>query len=86
MVVDLWGTTPNAKKEEFSPNHILNIFSSGKVLGSIIFAFLRDQDLLSYDEKVATYWPEFAQNGKENVTVADVLRHEAGLKQVPIEL
>ena len=43
--------------------------------------------MLSYDEKVATYWPEFAQNGKEHLTVADVMRHDSGLAGLsePIE-
>ena len=36
--------------------------------------------LLAYDDKVAKHWPEFAQNGKEGITIADVLRHDAGLQ------
>ena len=35
--------------------------------------------VLNYDEKVSKYWPEFAQNGKDEIRVCDVLRHEAGL-------
>ena len=35
--------------------------------------------MLNYSEKVSKYWPEFGQNDKENITVADVLRHESGL-------
>ena len=42
---------------------------------------MKDQGHLSYEEKVCTYWPEFAQNGKENITVADVMRHEAGMEK-----
>ena len=34
---------------------------------------------MDYNEKVCTYWPSFGQNGKENITLADVLRHESGL-------
>jgi CubicO group peptidase (beta-lactamase class C family) len=34
---------------------------------------------LDYDERVATYWPEFAQNGKQEVTVRQLLAHQAGL-------
>jgi CubicO group peptidase (beta-lactamase class C family) len=34
---------------------------------------------LDYDELVARYWPEFAQNGKTAVTVRQLLGHEAGL-------
>jgi len=49
---------------------------------------LRDKGLLDYGEKVSTYWPEFAQNGKENVTLADVMRMESGLEKfdAPVEL
>ena len=44
-------------------------------------AKLVDQDLLRYDSQVSDYWPEFGQNGKggDNITIADVLRHECGL-------
>ena len=34
---------------------------------------------MNYDDKISQHWPEFAQNGKENITVADLMRHEAGL-------
>ena len=34
---------------------------------------------LNYDERVSTYWPEFAQNGKEKITVRQLLAHQAGL-------
>ena len=47
---------------------------------------LRDKGLISYEEKVCTYWPEFAKNGKENITVADVMRHEAGLDKLDVSL
>jgi CubicO group peptidase (beta-lactamase class C family) len=45
--------------------------------------------LLSYDEKVTTYWPEFGKHGKGHITVSDCCRHEAGLwrfcEQFPME-
>ena len=42
-------------------------------------ATLFDKGLFNYDDTIAKYWPEFAQNGKENVKICDVLRHESGL-------
>ena len=42
--------------------------------------------LMKYTEKISTYWPEFGQNGKENITVADLLRHEAGLASFDLPL
>ena len=55
------------------------IFSSGKSVAAIVVAQYVEQGLLEYNEKVHKYWPQFAQNGKENVSLADVLRHESGL-------
>ena len=46
---------------------------------SIVFACLVDRGLLSYSDLVSDHWPEFAQNGKGNLKVCDVLRHECGL-------
>ena len=42
-------------------------------------ATLFDKGLFNYEDTIAKYWPEFAQNGKENVKICDVLRHESGL-------
>lgn len=56
------------------------MFSSGKSIAAIVVAMLVDKGLLSYDEKVVSYWPDFGQNGKNDITLADVLRHEAGLQ------
>jgi len=43
---------------------------------------LADRDLVDYDAPVACYWPEFAANGKEHVTVRHVLTHSAGLHRL----
>jgi len=49
-------------------------------------AILKDKGLIDYNEKVCTYWPEFANNKKENITVAQVLRHEAGLDKMTVPI
>ena len=48
-------------------------------LTAICMAMLVDQGLLSYHDKISQHWPEFGQNGKESTTVAELMRHEAGL-------
>lgn len=40
---------------------------------------LVDRGLVDLNSPVASYWPEFAANGKEHITVGDCLRHEGGL-------
>jgi hypothetical protein len=42
-------------------------------------AIAHSRGWLDYDELVCRYWPEFAQNGKEKITVRQLLAHQAGL-------
>ena len=65
-----------------SYNLFQGIFSSGKSITAIVVAQYVEKNLLDYSEKVSKYWPEFGQNDKENITLADVLRHECGLSWI----
>jgi len=80
-VVDLWGSSINDRN--YGPDNLQLIFSSGKSVASFVVALMVERNLLDYEEKVTKYWPEFAtgqgQGEKEDLTLADVLRHEAGL-------
>ena len=49
------------------------------MLTSILIGVLVDNQILDYNEKISDIWPEFGSNGKEEGTVADLLRHELGL-------
>ena len=40
---------------------------------------LFDRGLFKYEDKISKHWPEFGQNGKENITISDVLQHKSGL-------
>ena len=66
-------------RSPFDADSVTNIFSSGKSVASILLAIMVDKGLLDYNKPIAEYWPEFAQNGKENTTVADMCRHEGGM-------
>ena len=46
---------------------------------ALALALAHSRDHLDFDEKVCTYWPEFAQAGKAQVTVRQLLAHQAGL-------
>ncbi|MBV1882448.1 MAG: beta-lactamase family protein [Pseudomonadales bacterium] len=75
-VVDLWATVDNP---QFTPDSLVNVFSSGKSLESIAMASLCGKGLLDFNAKITDYWPEFGASGKGEVTVAELMRHEAGL-------
>ena len=76
-VVDLWASAVD--DATFSPDSLVNVFSSGKSLEAILLAMLVDRGLLDYDATIAHYWPEFGAKGKQHTTIANLMRHEAGL-------
>jgi CubicO group peptidase (beta-lactamase class C family) len=55
------------------------IHSATKGLAAMTLALAHSRGWLDYDERVARYWPEFAQQGKEKITVRQLLSHQAGL-------
>jgi CubicO group peptidase (beta-lactamase class C family) len=48
-------------------------------MSGLAMALAQSRGLLDYDERVATYWPKFAQHGKDRITVRQLLAHQAGL-------
>ena len=80
LVVDLWGGDRDlARTEPWETDTLVRIASTSKVIVTIAILMLWDRGLVDLDEPVATYWPEFAQNGKSAVTIRQVLVHRAGL-------
>ncbi|XP_072175015.1 beta-lactamase domain-containing protein 2-like [Diadema setosum] len=79
-VVDIWGGFADYEsKRKWQQDTISIFFSSTKGVASVCIAMLVDRGLLDYNKPVAHYWPEFAQKGKEKVTVKDMLEHKAGI-------
>jgi len=76
-VVDLWGSATG--DADFSPDSLVNVFSSGKTLETIAIASLVSRGLLDYGALVTDYWPEFGGNSKGETTIADLMRHEGGM-------
>jgi CubicO group peptidase (beta-lactamase class C family) len=55
------------------------IFSASKPYTAILVHLLAERGQLDLDAPVAAYWPEFARDGKESITVRHVLQHRSGL-------
>ncbi len=80
IVIDIWaGTKDKAKSLPWEENTIVNVFSSTKNATSLAAYVLADQGKLDFSTPVAEYWPEFAQNGKENILVSHIMSHSSGL-------
>ena len=79
-VVDLWGGYRDFKsKDPWKEDTLVLVFSTTKGMSAMAVALAHSKGYFNYDEKVSKYWPDFAQNGKENVTVRQLLSHQAGL-------
>ncbi|MBV9353009.1 MAG: beta-lactamase family protein [Mycobacterium sp.] len=79
LVVDLWGGVRNRDGDSWERDTLAMCWSTTKGVTATCAHVLADRGQLDYDERVATYWPEFAQNGKGDITVRQVLSHSAGL-------
>jgi CubicO group peptidase (beta-lactamase class C family) len=79
-VVDLWGGIRNkVTGEPWEPDTMVVVHSATKGLAAMTLAIAHSRGWLDYDERVAAYWPEFGQQGKEKITVRQLLAHQAGL-------
>lgn len=83
VVVDLVGGWANeAGTRPWTADTLVNVYSVGKGLLSVLVLQLVDAGLLSLDTPISSVWPEFAAHGKERVTVRDALCHRAGVPAI----
>ncbi|MFI1919937.1 serine hydrolase domain-containing protein [Nocardia sp. NPDC020380] len=79
-VVDLWaGYRDRKRKVAWERDTMAPVWSSTKGMTAFVVASAVSRGLLDYEAPVAKYWPEFAANGKESITVRQLLDHQAGL-------
>lgn len=100
MVVDLWGGTATFDGPEddeagvpgvegdWQEDTIINVWSTTKTMAALVCLMLADRGELDLYEPIATYWPEFAADGKDQIATRHVLSHTAGLAgwDEPLEL
>ena len=79
-VVDLWGGVRNKlTAEPWEQDTMVVIHSATKGLAAMTLAIAHSRGWIDYEERVCAYWPEFAHQGKERITVRQLLAHQAGL-------
>jgi CubicO group peptidase (beta-lactamase class C family) len=79
-IVDLWGgVRDRVSGEPWHEDTMVLVHSTTKGLSAMVMALAHSRGWLDYDERVCTYWPEFAQAGKEQLTVRQLLAHQGGL-------
>ncbi len=83
QVLNLWGGhADQAKTSPWTQDTLVNVYSTTKGVTAFCVHRLADEGKLDLDAPVAEYWPEFAAEGKGEVTVRCLLSHRAGLPAV----
>ena len=79
-VVDLCGGFRDARREHpWMSDTLVLVWSATKGIGSACLLHALQEHKINLDRPVAEFWPEFAQAGKEKITIAQLLSHQAGL-------
>ncbi len=79
-VVDLWaGFADRARARPWARDTLVNVWSATKGATASAVARLVDLGAIAYEQRVAEVWPEFAEAGKGEVTIGQLMSHQAGL-------
>ncbi|GIP17331.1 esterase [Paenibacillus montaniterrae] len=79
-VVDLWGGLAEPRLNKcWEKDTLVPVFSSTKGFAALAVAVAHSKGWIDYDAKISSYWAEFGTNGKENITIRQLLAHQAGL-------
>jgi len=81
-VVDVWGGTKDSGGNPWRRDTMSPSFSTTKGVATTLLHILVDRGLVAYGDRVADHWPEFAQAGKDKITVRQVLAHQSGLYHI----
>ena len=79
-VVDVWGGVRNKTTgEPWERDTMVLVNSTTKGLAAMTLAIAHSRGWIDYEAPICRYWPEFAQHGKEQITIRQLLAHQAGL-------
>jgi len=79
-IVELHGGFRDAKREQpWTADTIVLFWSATKGLGSACLLHALQERTIALERRVAEFWPEFAQNGKREITIRELISHQAGL-------
>ncbi len=76
------GWSDRHKSAEVADDSLFAVFSSGKAIAALVIAWLVEEDHIGYNQPIDTIWPEFTQAGKDGLTVAQLMSHQAGVSGI----
>ena len=81
-VVDIWAGTRNLRGDPWQSDTMALSFSTTKGVMATLIHALVDRGVIDYDDRISKLWPEFAAAGKREITLRQVLSHQAGLHPI----
>lgn len=84
LVVDAWIGDAKPGGPPVDADTLFPVFSVTKAITSTALHVQAERGYVDYERPIAEYWPEFAANGKERITVRHVLSHQSGIPQMPV--
>lgn len=86
-VVDLWGGYRDGlTRRPWREDTVVVVYSTTKGMSALALALAHSRGLFEHDMPVCAYWPEFAWRGKHDITVRQLLAHQAGLPVIDVPL
>ena len=86
-VVDVWGGFKDLnKKVRWDKDTVVPVFSTTKAISSACLSLLHSKGLFDYKDKVCEHWENFGVNGKEAITIEELMQHRAGLSAIDKKL
>jgi CubicO group peptidase (beta-lactamase class C family) len=84
LVVDAWAGVSDVRTgAKVDGDSLFPVFSTTKGIFSTVIHILAERGVLDYDQPIAHYWPEFAANGKETITLRHAMAHTSGVPYMP---
>lgn len=83
LIIDSWIGHADSRGTAVTGSTLFPIFSVTKGLAATAIHLQAERGLLDYESPAADYWPEFKVNGKQDITVRQLLTHQAGMPQMP---
>lgn len=84
LVVDAWaGLAATTSGKAVDGRTLFPVFSTTKGITATVIHLLAERGKLGYEDRISDHWPEFAANGKKDITVRQALNHSSAIPQMP---
>jgi CubicO group peptidase (beta-lactamase class C family) len=83
LIVDASFGAADRSGRPVTSDTLFPVFSFSKAIAATALHIQAERGLVDYETPVAKYWPEFAENGKDDILVRHVLSHQSGIAQMP---